>query len=95
MVTILFRSQCVRYSYPGIILGMGSANERRRYNVTSSLLGLAHTQNDSGYCVSGRRYYGPKKMVDILQSGNVLSPKYDFSCWQSYAFIEMGCSWYD
>ena len=29
----------------GIILSMGSANERRRYNVTSSLIGWAHTQN--------------------------------------------------
>ena len=36
-----------------------------------------------------------KKMVAILQSGNVLSPKYDFSCWQSDAFIEMGRSCYD
>ena len=25
---------------------MGSANERRRYNVTASLIGWAHTQND-------------------------------------------------
>ena len=25
---------------------MGTANERRRYNVTSTLIGLAHTQND-------------------------------------------------
>ena len=31
---------------PRIILGMGSANERRRYNVTWSLIGWAHTQND-------------------------------------------------
>ena len=31
----------------GVILGMGSANERRRYNVTSSLIGWAHTQNHS------------------------------------------------
>ena len=31
----------------GIILGMGSANERRRYNVISSLIGWAYTQNDS------------------------------------------------
>ena len=31
---------------PQIILGMGSANERRHYNVTSSLIGWAHTQND-------------------------------------------------
>ena len=29
-----------------IILGMGSANVRRRYYVTSSLIGQAHTQND-------------------------------------------------
>ena len=27
-------------------MGMGSANKRRRYNVTSSLIGWAHTQND-------------------------------------------------
>ena len=31
----------------GIILGMGSANERWRYIVTSSLVGWAHTQNDA------------------------------------------------
>ena len=31
-------------SYTGIILGMGSANESRRYNVTSSLIGWAQTQ---------------------------------------------------
>ena len=28
------------------ILGMSLADERRRYNVTSSLIGWAHTQND-------------------------------------------------
>ena len=27
-------------------LGMGAANERWRYNVTSSLIGWAHIQND-------------------------------------------------
>ena len=31
----------------GIKLGMGSTNERRRYIVTSSLIGWAHAQNDS------------------------------------------------
>ena len=31
----------------GIILGMGSANERRCYNVASSLIGWSHTQNAS------------------------------------------------
>ena len=30
----------------GIILGMGTANGRRRYYVTPSLIGWAHTQND-------------------------------------------------
>ena len=30
-----------------IILGMGSANERRRDIVTASLIGRAHTQNDA------------------------------------------------
>ena len=32
--------------WPGIILGRGLANERRRYNVTSSPTGWAHTKND-------------------------------------------------
>ena len=31
---------------PKMIQSMGSANESRRYNVTSSLAGWAHTQND-------------------------------------------------
>ena len=31
---------------PGIVLCMSSANERGRYNVTSSLIGWAHIQND-------------------------------------------------
>ena len=33
-------------SLPGIILGMGSANERRRYIAKPPLIGRAHTQND-------------------------------------------------
>ena len=32
--------------FPGIILCMATANGRRRYTVTSSLIGWAHTQND-------------------------------------------------
>ena len=35
--------------YTGIILGMGSANERRRYIITPPLIGWAHTQNDPWY----------------------------------------------
>ena len=34
-----------------IILCMRPANERRRYNVTSSLIGWAHAQNDPCCCV--------------------------------------------
>ena len=33
-------------SFTGIILGMGSSNERRRYIVKSSLIGWGHTQDD-------------------------------------------------
>ena len=35
------------YSDTCIVLGMSSANERRRYNITSSLIGWAYTQNDT------------------------------------------------
>ena len=34
------------YACTGLILDMGLANERRRYNVTPSLIGRAHNQND-------------------------------------------------
>ena len=34
----------------GIILCMHTANERWRYNVRSSLIGWAHTQNDPWEC---------------------------------------------
>ena len=36
--------------WSGVILGMGSANERRHYYVTPSLIGWAHTQNDPCWC---------------------------------------------
>ena len=36
----------VKIQSPGIILVMGSANERRRYLVTPPLIGCAHSQND-------------------------------------------------
>ena len=38
-----------RQYLPGIILCMRLANERRRYNVTSSLIGWAHPQKDPWY----------------------------------------------
>ena len=36
----------IRDSFSGIIRGMGSADERRRFIVTSPLSGWTHTQND-------------------------------------------------
>ena len=46
------RTHCIHYIHKlcvkiGIILAMGSANERRRYNVTSSFICWAHTQNET------------------------------------------------
>ena len=47
----VFKVCCISCIYQNhaldrIILGMGSANERRRYIVTPFLIGWAHTQND-------------------------------------------------
>ena len=42
---ILHKKQWLRYN-TGIIFGMRPANGGRRYNVTSSLIGWVHTQND-------------------------------------------------
>ena len=39
------------HAVSGIILCMGSAIERRRYKVTPSLIGRAHTQNDPWICI--------------------------------------------
>ena len=41
-----------------IILGMGSANERRRYNVTSSLIGWAHTKTDPHTATKSSQIFG-------------------------------------
>ena len=45
-LTNLNQHQCYIRQKIGIILGMGSANERRRYYVTPSLIGRAHTKNN-------------------------------------------------
>ena len=41
-----FNSISICTSFPVIIMRMGPANERRRYVVTSFIVGWAHTQND-------------------------------------------------
>ena len=53
----------------GIILDMGSFNERRRYIVTSSLIGWVHTGNDP--CVHFD--LSPKRMLRTQASGRVYS----------------------
>ena len=42
----LFDARRACLNKPRIILGIWSANERRRYIVTPSLIGWAHTQNN-------------------------------------------------
>ena len=36
---------------------MRPANERRRYDVTSALIGWAHSQNDASCCVLAMQYF--------------------------------------
>ena len=56
----------------GIILCMGSANERWHYIVTASLFGWAHTQNDPWYLCARSRYqagtsnYIPQNLWDVI-----------------------------
>ena len=47
------RASWHKFWHAGIILGMGSANERRHYNVTPSLIGQAHTHNDPWHVTTG------------------------------------------
>ena len=49
---------------PGIILGMGSGNESRRYNVTSTLIGWAPTQNAPATRTTGRPYRWWSKAIN-------------------------------
>ena len=44
-MALLLSTQYTRLN-AGIILDMGLTNERRRYNVTSSLIDWAHIQHD-------------------------------------------------
>ena len=61
---------CRPRTYTGIILGMGSTNERRRYIVTSSLIGWAHIQNDP--------WYVTKTWSSSAAHAEVLTPKSPF-----------------
>ena len=45
------KSEKLHSIHTGILLGIGSANERKRYYVTAYLIGQAYTQNDTCRCV--------------------------------------------
>ena len=64
----------------GIILYMRPANERRRYIVTSSLIGWMHTQNDPCMCVILRLYYG--------LMANCAVPSYMYLVWQAKYWLQ-------
>ena len=63
------RKFVLKLNHWGIILGMGSADLRRRYNITLSLTGCALTQNDP-WCL-----YKPIKQ---LFPGYIVNLKYTF-----------------
>ena len=67
---ILFRFLCVQmpyscknYSCSGIVFSMCSANERLRYIVTSSVIGWAHTQNDT--CFQSARIHSSSRIIQL------------------------------
>ena len=66
----------IAYVQGPVILGMGSANEGRCYNVTSPLIGSAHTQNDPWIRVLS---------FDLVKSrsGEIGSLSYRFEIWQA------------
>ena len=77
--TVLSPNPCRLFDYTGIMSHMCPANERRRYNVTSSLIGWAHTQNDpwlqlSYITVAALKPCGAKSSSYPLNFINSLSP---------------------
>ena len=75
LITLLF---CA-LNDTGIILYMGATRDRRRFNVTSSLIGWSHTQNDSRRCKHD--WYIPNKGIhkrsivfeDVLYTSHYVS----------------------
>ena len=76
------------------LLSLGSVNKRRRYNVTSSLIGWAHTQNDpytcacsSGYTVSEvsiTRQWTWTHLISNISIGILIGWKFKI-IWHSWA----------
>ena len=89
----------------GIILCMGRANKRRHYNVTLSLIGWAHTQNNSYNIMKSFLYQNDIKQIfnsstsaktktahkkSISKQCSLLAIKGDVTWWP---FLELLC-WY-
>ena len=79
MAAILLRHQCDSNMsmgmhaevIAGIILGVGSDSEKWHYNVTSSLIGWGHTQNDP--CIVFTKVVGWIKGVMNLVTHHIMS----------------------
>ena len=69
---VLLEYSSLNTTAPGIILCMRQANERRGYNVTSSLIGWAYSQNDP--CCTSRDNKTIDAQLTIIGSDNGLSP---------------------
>ena len=71
----------------GIILGMGSANERKRFIVTPPLIGWAHTQNDAWH-VDGSVQDCSTSTANVLATTTYCTTFYNYvyplpgSCWR-------------
>ena len=74
--------ECV-YS-TGIILGMGSTNEKQHYNVMSSLIGWAHTQNDP---------YSISYINCVLYGINSLTPSLAIQHLETWATLVQVVAW--
>ena len=76
----------------GIILCMRPANERRRYSVTSSLIGWAHTQNDPRKGVNELGCISKAKKARSCPFINKKIGKHVMSWWfqKSFKLLETG-----
>ena len=84
--------------YAGIILGMGSANERRRYIVTSSLIGWAHAKNDpytgqTATCTARLFMQTTSANIGICASACLIYPKFVVKIPTIFPVVTSSHSW--
>ena len=73
----------IYYTFSGIILGAGPANERRRYIVTSSLVDWAHTHNDP--CLMDQKFWCWYRTI----------PNKPWCCWCPGSLFRQVIRWHD